>query len=136
MHRLIDLAAGVLRFLRQRVRWHRVGVVVCLAIIGIAFWTLYGLLQNVDIGKVGSSIAAMPPHRIAIAALCVACAYFTITFYDYFSLHTIGRGDVPYRVAALAAFTGFTIGHNVGATVFTAVRDPLSHLFALRAYAG
>src|SRR5262249_43361928 len=34
-------------------------------------------------------------------------------------LHTIGRRHVPYRVAALASFTSYTIGHNLGATVFT-----------------
>ena len=27
---------------------------------------------------------------------------------------------MPYRVAALASFTSYTIGHNLGATVFTA----------------
>lgn len=120
LQRLIDLAASVLRFLRDRVPWHRVGVAACLAVIAFALWTLYDLLKDVDLGKVAASFAAMPPHRIAIAALCVGCAYFTITFYDYFALHTIGRGDVPYRTAALGAFTGFIIGHNVGATVFTA----------------
>lgn len=120
MHRLIDFAAGVLRYLRERVPWHRVGVAACLAVIAFALWTLYDLLKDVDLAKVGSSFAAMPPHRIAIAALCIAGAYFTITFYDYFALHTIGRGDIPYRTAALGAFTGFIIGHNVGATVFTA----------------
>src|SRR5207302_5036883 len=30
------------------------------------------------------------------------------------------RGAVPYRIAALASFTAYTIGHNLGATVFTA----------------
>lgn len=120
LHRLIDHAATALRFLRDRVPWHRVGMAACLAVIGFALWTLYDLLKDVDLGKVAASFAAMPPHRIAIAALCVGCAYFTITFYDYFALHTIGRGDVPYRTAALGAFTGFIIGHNVGATVFTA----------------
>ena len=43
----------------------------------------------------------------------------TLTFYDFFSLRTIGRSDVPYRMAALASFTSYTIGHNLGATVFT-----------------
>jgi uncharacterized membrane protein YbhN (UPF0104 family) len=42
-----------------------------------------------------------------------------LTFYDFFSLRTIGRDHVPYRIAALAAFTSYSIGHNLGATVFT-----------------
>ena len=42
-----------------------------------------------------------------------------MTFYDFFALRTIGRNSVPYRIAALAGFTSYTIGHNLGATVFT-----------------
>ena len=34
-------------------------------------------------------------------------------------MRTIGKDHIPYRVAALAAFTSYTIGHNIGATVFT-----------------
>ena len=49
----------------------------------------------------------------------VAGGYFTLTFYDLFALRTIGRRDVPYRVAALAGFTSYSVGHNVGASVFT-----------------
>jgi uncharacterized membrane protein YbhN (UPF0104 family) len=36
-----------------------------------------------------------------------------------FALRTIGRPDVPYRVAALAGFTSYSVGHNVGASVLT-----------------
>ena len=55
----------------------------------------------------------------SMAALFVAAGYFTLTFYDLFALRTIGRKDVPYRVAALAGFTSYSVGHNVGASVFT-----------------
>jgi hypothetical protein len=59
-------------------------------------------------------------HRdVMLAAVFVAAGYFTLTFYDLFALRTIGRNEVPYRVAALAAFTSYSIGHNVGASVFT-----------------
>jgi uncharacterized membrane protein YbhN (UPF0104 family) len=49
----------------------------------------------------------------------VAAGYITLTFYDYFALRTIGRHEVPYVTAALASFTSYTIGHNLGAAVFT-----------------
>src|SRR5262249_7282860 len=48
-----------------------------------------------------------------------AAGYATLTFYDYFALRTIGRHNVPYPIAALASFTSYSIGHNLGATVFT-----------------
>src|SRR5206468_2024525 len=49
----------------------------------------------------------------------VSFGYFTLTFYDLFALRTIGRSDIPYRVAALGGFTSYAVGHNVGASVLT-----------------
>jgi uncharacterized membrane protein YbhN (UPF0104 family) len=49
----------------------------------------------------------------------VVCAFCTLTFYDFFALRTIGKKHVPYRIAALSSFTSYSIGHNIGATVFT-----------------
>ena len=49
----------------------------------------------------------------------MVCAFCTLTFYDFFALRTIGKKHVPYRIAALSSFTSYSIGHNIGATVFT-----------------
>ena len=46
-------------------------------------------------------------------------AFCTLTFYDFFALRTLGKKHVPYRIAALSSFTSYSIGHNIGATVFT-----------------
>ena len=59
------------------------------------------------------------PHSIMLAGLFVAASYFTLTFYDLFALRTIGHPEVPYRISALAAFTSYSVGHNVGASAFT-----------------
>jgi uncharacterized membrane protein YbhN (UPF0104 family) len=64
-------------------------------------------------------MATVEYRDVAISALFVALGYFTLTFYDLFALRTIGRKDVPYRIAALAGFTSYSVGHNVGASVFT-----------------
>ena len=66
-----------------------------------------------------TALADIPPGHIALAALCVVCAFCTLTFYDFFALRTIGKKSVPYRIAALSSFTSYSIGHNLGATVFT-----------------
>jgi uncharacterized membrane protein YbhN (UPF0104 family) len=52
-----------------------------------------------------------------------------------FAVRAIGRTDVPYRVTALAAFTSYSIGHNVGASVFTggAVRYRIYSAWGLNA---
>ncbi|MCK0197990.1 UPF0104 family protein [Ancylobacter sp. 6x-1] len=106
-------------FLRARIGWHAVGVVASLVIIGIAAVVLYEMLRNIRPHEVFAALTAKDPWRIALAAGFVACAYFTLTFYDWFALRTIGRPAVPYRTAALASFTSYSIGHNVGFSAFT-----------------
>jgi uncharacterized membrane protein YbhN (UPF0104 family) len=52
-----------------------------------------------------------------------------------FGLHTIGRGHVPYRVASIAAFTSYAVGHNLGASLLTggAVRYRIYSVWGLDA---
>ena len=76
-------------------------------------------LRGVDTGVVLTALTEIPHGRIGLAALCVVCAFCTLTFYDFFALRTIGKKHVPYRIAALSSFTSYSIGHNIGATVFT-----------------
>src|SRR5262249_57377289 len=45
--------------------------------------------------------------------------YFPGPFDGLFAARTIGRNDVPYWAAALSAFTSYSVGHNVGARVFS-----------------
>ena len=81
--------------------------------------TLVRTLKGVDTGIILTALTEIAPHRIALAALCVVGAFCTLTFYDFFALRTIGKTHVPYRIAAMSSFTSYTIGHNIGATVFT-----------------
>jgi glycosyltransferase 2 family protein len=106
-------------FCDERIGWNRIGVVVSVTIIAIAAVALYRLLRTINATEVVDALRATNWHRVTLAALYVAGGYFTLTFYDLFALRTIGRADVPYRVAALAAFTSYSVGHNVGASVFT-----------------
>ena len=111
--------AACSRFCREKIGWHRIGFVLSLTIIAVALWVLYRILHDLDVNEVVSAIQATSLQDILLAALFVAAGYFTLTFYDLFALRTIGRNDVPYRAAALAGFTSYSIGHNVGASVFT-----------------
>src|SRR5947209_8008558 len=105
---------------QRRNGWHKVGVAIGVVIVAFALTTLFRLLRDIEIEKVVVALRLTSPHQILIAGGFVAASYVTLTFYDYFSLRTIGRRDVPYRVAAIASFISYTIGHNLGATVFTA----------------
>src|SRR6478752_7778075 len=107
------------RFFEQKIGLHRLGVLLSSLIIAVAAVVLYRKLHNVNVSKVLTAMATVEYRDVAISALFVALGYFTLTFYDLFALRTIGRKDIPYRIAALAGFTSYSVGHNVGASVFT-----------------
>src|SRR5215213_3393852 len=107
------------RFFEQKIGLHRLGILLSLIIIAIAGVVLYRKLHNINVGKVLTAMTTVEYSDVVISALFVAAGYFTLTFYDLFAVRTIGRKDVPYRIAAFAGFTSYSIGHNVGASVFT-----------------
>src|ERR1700733_14180331 len=116
---MLEAIRRAVSFLRRKQVLHRVGVVVSVTVIGIACYVLYHMLRGIDLDEVVEAIKETEPSSIALAALFVAAGYFTLTFYDWFAVRAIGRTEIPYRVNALAAFTSYSIGHNVGASVFT-----------------
>jgi uncharacterized membrane protein YbhN (UPF0104 family) len=107
------------RFFDRWIGLHRLGIILSFVIIAVAAVVLYQKLQNVNANKVLAAMATVEYRDVAISALFVMLGYFTLTFYDLFALRTVGRKDVPYRVAAFAGFTSYSVGHNVGASVFT-----------------
>jgi len=107
------------RFLTSTIGWNRVGFLLSVAIIAVALVVLVHMLRDLDVDQVIAALQAITPHRIAFAGLFVAGGYFTLTFYDWFALRTIGHAEIPYATAALSGFTSYAVGHNIGATVFT-----------------
>ncbi len=116
---MTNLAVGITRSVWRRIGWNGLGLLLALAVMTAAGLFLYRTLSNVNVQKVFVAARETSAVTIIAAASCVAFGYLTLTFYDFFSLHAIGRPHVPYRVAALASFTSYTIGHNVGLTVLT-----------------
>src|ERR1700761_335926 len=116
MHRLLTTLG---RGFKERIGWNRPGIAASLLIIVFAVTTLVRTLKGVDSSVILTALTDIPPAHIALAALCVLGAFCTLTFYDFFALRTIGKDHVPYRIAAMSSFTSYSIGHNIGATVFT-----------------
>src|SRR5258707_2534855 len=100
---------------RSSARLKGLGVVVSVAIAGVAIFALTHALKNVDYAEVVAVIKRTNPTVIALAMMLVITSYFSLTFYDLLALRTIGRSDIPYRIAALASFTSYPIAHGVGA---------------------
>jgi len=134
MPRLLRAAA---RFFSEKIGWRRIGVAISLTIIAVAAVALYRILRELNFAEVANALRASDPKDILHASICVAAGYFTLTFYDLFALRTIGRPDIPYRIAALSGFTSYSVGHNVGASVFTggAVRYRIYSAYGLDAVA-
>jgi len=107
------------RFIDRKIGWNRIGLALSLVIIASAATVLYRILRGINFSDVIVALKATDPVDVMLAGLFVAAAYFTLTFYDLFALRTIGANHIPYRIAALAGFTSYSVGHNVGASVFT-----------------
>src|ERR1700760_664274 len=116
---MVRLLAMLRHGFKKRIGWKRVGIAASLGIIAFAIPPLVRTLKGIDTSVMLVALTDIPPHHIVLAGLCVVCAFCTLTFYDFFALRTIGKKHVPYRIAALSSFTSYSIGHNIGATVFT-----------------
>jgi uncharacterized membrane protein YbhN (UPF0104 family) len=132
---MLNSLRAVARFFQTKIGWNRIGVLLSVAIITVAVVVLVRILRGIDSDEVYAAVRATEPRHIAAAAFFVAVGYFTLTFYDLFALRTIGRKEIPYRIAALAGFTSYSVGHNIGATVFTggAVRYRIYSTYGLDA---
>src|SRR6185369_4960917 len=119
----------------DNIGWHTIGVVLSLCIIAIACFVLFRTLRDIDLREVLNAIETTRPRNILIAGMFVAAGYFTLTFYDLFALGNIGKAHIGYRIAAMAGFTSYAVGHNIGASAFTggAVRYRIYSLHGLSA---
>jgi uncharacterized membrane protein YbhN (UPF0104 family) len=116
MHGLLP---ALKRGFKRWIGWRRLGIAASVMIIAFAVTTLARTLHGIDRNAILTALADIPRGNIGLAAMCVFFAFCTLTFYDFFALRTIGKKQVPYRIAALSSFTSYSIGHNIGATVFT-----------------
>ena len=91
------------------------GALLSLAIAAGALFALTHALKHVHYDEVFAIIRSTDFSVIALSLMLVTASYASITLYDWLALHTMGRKDVPYRIAALASFTSYPIGHGIGA---------------------
>lgn len=106
-------------FSRNRIGWHSFSIVLSLCVMTAAAFVLRNMLRDIDVDKVVGAVSAIPAPSIVGAVVLAAASFATLTFYDFFALRTIGRLDVPYRLAALTSFFSYTFGHSLGAMAIT-----------------
>ncbi|WP_231639033.1 hypothetical protein [Sphingomonas profundi] len=89
-----------------------------LIVTALALEAVHRLLAEVGLHHVRVALAGFPRGRIAGALMLTAGSYAALTCYDVLALRVIGR-RLPYRVAALASFTSYTLSHNLGLSLLT-----------------
>ena len=106
------------------------GTLLSVAIGSGALFALTHSLKNIDYHHVFAIVRETDFRVIVLALTLVMASYGSITLYDWLALHTMGRKDVPYRIAALASFTSYPIAHCIGAVAL------ISPVIRYRMYAG
>lgn len=91
---------------------------VVLALTALAFVALDRLTHEVRYAQVRAALHALTPVRLAIALGFTAASYLALTLYDFIALKVIRR-PLPWRTAALASFTSYTLSHNLGLGLLT-----------------
>jgi glycosyltransferase 2 family protein len=118
-HRKLQPSVTSIKTIIRKLGRNKLSIAISLLILAIAALALYYALRDIDVGKVMAALRAQPRRSICIASIFVVAGYVTLIFYDVFALRTIGHGAVPFRVAAVASFTSYTIGHALGAATLT-----------------
>jgi len=83
------------------------------AVVTLGFYTLHRLTGEIRYRDVRLALHAIPPGKMALALLLTAASYLALTFYDVLALRVVGR-RLPWRTAAFASFTSYTLSHNLG----------------------
>jgi len=104
-----------LLFARHR-RLVTVAVVLLLTVVGFA--ALESLTREIRYADVRAAVRALSVPRTLFALALTAGSYLALTFYDVLALRLIGR-PLPWRTAALASFTSYTLSHNLGLSLLT-----------------
>ncbi|MGO4169751.1 bifunctional lysylphosphatidylglycerol flippase/synthetase MprF [Novosphingobium sp. YAF33] len=87
-------------------------------VLALAAICLHRLAMSLNLHALVRTARAIPAWRFAAALGLTGASYLLLTIYDVMALRTIGR-PLPYRTAALASFTSYTLSHNLGFGLLT-----------------
>ncbi|UKK82880.1 bifunctional lysylphosphatidylglycerol flippase/synthetase MprF [Sphingopyxis sp. BSN-002] len=93
-------------------------ILAALVVAALGFSALFGLLHSVRPHAIRQAFNALSSMEIAGAIGLTTASYLLLTLYDSAALHVIGR-KLPWRTAALASFTSYTLSHNLGLALLT-----------------
>jgi glycosyltransferase 2 family protein len=115
--------------------WSAISTALALSAVLLGSFLLYRTLSRYEFSEIVASIRAVSPLRLAAACAFAAGSYLCLTGFDFLALRYAGR-PLPYRQAALASFTGLSLGHNIGFAALStgAIRYRFYSRWGLSAY--
>lgn len=91
---------------------------VAALVLALAALCLHRLAISLNVHALMHAGREIPAWRLAAALGLTSASYLLLTTYDVMALRAIGRPQ-PYRTAALASFTSYTLSHNLGFGILT-----------------
>lgn len=96
------------------VAWPIIGV----GAVAISSWLLFKDLRGLSLASLEGAFFSISPARWLLAISSTFLAYAALAWYDQIALLHLGR-RLGWRYVAVASFTAYAIGHNIGASVLS-----------------
>jgi uncharacterized membrane protein YbhN (UPF0104 family) len=93
--------------------------IIGLAAVVVSVYLLWHQLEGLSFADLEASLAAIPAHRYALAALSTLVAYAALAWYDRIALIHLGVKGISWLFVSVCSFTTYALSHNIGASVFS-----------------
>jgi len=93
-------------------------VLVVMLLVGLGLGALHHLTRTIRLADVTAAFHAIDRGQVAAAVALTIASYLALTVYDVLALRIVGR-PLPWRTAAMASFTSYTLSHNLGLALLT-----------------
>ena len=102
--------------------------IIGLGAVAVSSWLLFKDLRGLSFASLKSALFSISPARWLLAIGSTSLAYAALAWYDQIALLHLGR-RINWRYVAVASFTAYALGHNIGASVLSGRGRAVSGLF-------
>jgi hypothetical protein len=96
------------------------GTIASAFLFAVSMAVLYFVIRELEPAEIRAAFARASWGQIGLALFFTALSYLLLTGYDWAALKEVTPIRVPYRIAALASFTSFSVSFTLGFPLLTA----------------